>query len=87
ICENGLVHYCSQQRGHPGTPLAQYSLADIRREFLSEKGCAPRCTVSCVHQISYIDHWRAPQRGGAAFLPPHRDDPSADPQEALVQLK
>src|SRR5205807_6065247 len=33
ICENGLVHYCSQQRGYPGTPLAEYTVADIRREF------------------------------------------------------
>jgi len=61
ICEDGLVHYCSQQRGYPGTPLEQYSVADIRREFLTEKSCAPHCTVSCVHQVSYIDHWRAPQ--------------------------
>jgi len=61
ICEDGLVHYCSQQRGYPGTPLEQYTLADIRREFLTEKSCAPHCTVSCVHQVSYIDHWRAPQ--------------------------
>jgi MoaA/NifB/PqqE/SkfB family radical SAM enzyme len=61
ICENGLVHYCSQQRGYPGVPLAEYTKADLRREFLTEKGCAPNCTVSCVHQISYIDHWRAPQ--------------------------
>ena len=61
ICENGLVHYCSQQRGWPGTPLADYTDADLDREFLSDKSCAPNCTVSCVHQISYIDHWRAPQ--------------------------
>ncbi len=61
ICEDGLVHYCSQQRGYPGVPLEQYSVADIRREFLTEKGCAPHCTVSCVHQVSYMDHWRAPQ--------------------------
>jgi len=61
ICEDGLVHYCSQQRGYPGIPLEQYSVADIRREFLTEKSCAPHCTVSCVHQVSYIDHWRAPQ--------------------------
>ena len=61
ICEDGLVHYCSQQRGYPGTPLERYSVADIRREFLTEKSCAPHCTVSCVHQVSYIDHWRAPQ--------------------------
>jgi MoaA/NifB/PqqE/SkfB family radical SAM enzyme len=62
ICENGLVHYCSQQRGYPGVPLAGYTKADLKREFLTEKGCAPNCTVSCVHQISFIDYWRAPQR-------------------------
>ncbi len=61
ICEDGLVHYCSQQRGHPGIPLEQYTVADIRREFLTEKGCAPHCTVSCVHHVSYMDFWRAPQ--------------------------
>jgi MoaA/NifB/PqqE/SkfB family radical SAM enzyme len=61
VCEEGLVHYCSQQRGYPGVPLAQYSKADLEREYLTEKTCAPHCTVSCVHQISYIDHWRSPQ--------------------------
>ncbi len=61
ICEDGLVHYCSQQRGYPGTPLSEYSVQDIRREFLTAKGCAPHCTVSCVHQVSYMDFWRAPQ--------------------------
>jgi MoaA/NifB/PqqE/SkfB family radical SAM enzyme len=61
ICEDGLVHYCSQQRGYPAKPLAQYTVEDIRREYLTEKGCAPYCTVSCVHQVSYLDFWRAPQ--------------------------
>jgi MoaA/NifB/PqqE/SkfB family radical SAM enzyme len=61
VCEDGLVHYCSQQRGYPGVPLAQYSKADLEREYVTEKSCAPHCTVSCVHQISYIDHWRSPQ--------------------------
>src|SRR6201747_1502201 len=61
ICENGLVHYCSQQRGYPGVPLSGYMTADVKREFLTEKGCSPGCTISCVHQVSYIDHWRAPQ--------------------------
>ena len=36
ICEDGLVHYCSQQRGYPAKPLAEYTVADIRREFLTE---------------------------------------------------
>jgi hypothetical protein len=61
ICEFGLVHYCSQQRGYPGVPLSGYQTADVKREFLTEKSCAPNCTISCVHQVSYIDHWRAPQ--------------------------
>ena len=61
ICEDGLVHYCSQQRGYPGVPLAEYTTEDVKREFLTAKSCSPNCTVSCVHQISYIDHWRAPQ--------------------------
>lgn len=72
ICENGLVHYCSQQRGYPAKPLAEYTTADIRREHRTEKPCAPYCTVSCVHQTSTIDRWRTPQHKG--------DDPR------LVQL-
>ena len=61
VCEDGLVHYCSQQRGYPGVRLEEYGLNDIRREYLTEKTCAPTCTVSCVHQVSLIDFWRAPQ--------------------------
>lgn len=61
IDENGLVHYCSQQRGYPAKPLAEYTIEDIRREFVTVKGCAPHCTVSCVHQVSYMDFWRSPQ--------------------------
>src|SRR5215471_14837271 len=61
ICEDGLVHYCSQQRGYPARPLDEYTVEDIRREFLTEKSCAPMCTVACVHYTSYMDFWRAPQ--------------------------
>ena len=70
ICEDGLVHYCSQQRGYPGKPLAEYTKDDIRREFITEKGCAPRCTVACVHYTSYMDFWRAPQTISAPPQPP-----------------
>jgi MoaA/NifB/PqqE/SkfB family radical SAM enzyme len=69
ICEDGLVHYCSQQRGFPGTPLSQYTVEDIRREFRTEKGCAPHCTISCVHQVSYMDFWRAPQHAASPQPP------------------
>jgi MoaA/NifB/PqqE/SkfB family radical SAM enzyme len=70
ICEDGLVHYCSQQRGYPGIPLEKYTKEDIRREYLSEKTCAPNCTVSCVHQVSVFDSWRAPQFPAPAAVVP-----------------
>jgi len=41
ICENGLVHYCSQQRGYPGVPIAEYTTADVKREFLTAKSARP----------------------------------------------
>jgi len=66
ICEDGLVHYCSQQRGYPAIPLEKYTVEDIRREYLTEKSCAPHCTVSCVHQVSVLDGWRAPQHPAPA---------------------
>ena len=80
ICEDGLVHYCSQQRGYPAKPLAEYTVADVRREYRTEKGCAPRCTVACVHQISYIDFWR-----GKQDLTP--SPAKAQPGDGLVQIQ
>jgi MoaA/NifB/PqqE/SkfB family radical SAM enzyme len=61
VCENGLVHYCSQQRGYPGIPLDRYGIEDIRREFMAPKSCAPYCTIGCVHRVSTMDYWRRPQ--------------------------
>jgi MoaA/NifB/PqqE/SkfB family radical SAM enzyme len=61
ICEDGLVHYCSQQRGFPAKPLENYTVQDIRREYVTQKSCAPYCTISCVHQISYFDFFRGKQ--------------------------
>jgi MoaA/NifB/PqqE/SkfB family radical SAM enzyme len=82
ICENGLVHYCSQQRGYPGVPLSGYMTADVKREFLTEKSCAPSCTISCVHQVSYIDHWRARQ---TSSVTPGASGHGADAE--LVQIR
>jgi len=56
ICEDGLVHYCSQQRGFPAIPLEQYTAEDIRREYKTPKACAPYCTIGCVHRASEIDN-------------------------------
>src|SRR5665213_523617 len=80
ICEFGLVHYCSQQRGYPGVPIADYRKADVKREFVTEKGCAPNCTISCVHQVSYIDHWRGAQTSHVSPGPGAHSNPD------LVQI-
>lgn len=58
VCEDGLVHYCSQQRGRPGVPLAAYTSDDLAREYSTVKPCAPYCTIGCVHRVAMIDDLR-----------------------------
>ena len=74
---DGLVHYCSQQRGFPAKPLEEYTVEDIRREYVTQKSCAPFCTISCVHQISYFDFFRGKQTRTVEPVP----------QEQLVTIK
>jgi MoaA/NifB/PqqE/SkfB family radical SAM enzyme len=71
ICEDGLVHYCTQRRGCPGIPLENYTPADMRREYLSKKPCAPFCSISTALRISIFDHWRDPQVESESNQPPH----------------
>jgi MoaA/NifB/PqqE/SkfB family radical SAM enzyme len=76
ICEDGLVHWCSQQRGYPGVPLAGYTRRDVEREATSAKGCAPLCTVSCVHRVALLDRLRLqPIETINDMLPPGGDGP------------
>ena len=81
ICEDGLVQWCSQQRGHPGMPLEHYGADDLRREYHAVKSCAPHCTVGCVHRVAQVDELRhdpqaalaqwfaAPIPGGQSSVP------------------
>ena len=71
VCEDGLVHWCSQQRGRPGIPLEQYTPADLQREYHREKACAPWCTVGCVHRVAQVDDLRRDPMGtvGEWFAP------------------
>jgi MoaA/NifB/PqqE/SkfB family radical SAM enzyme len=71
ICEDGLVHWCSQQRGTPGTPLLEYTHEDMHREYNTEKWCAPSCTIQCVHQVGHLDAWRDPQVSLAEYNKKH----------------
>jgi MoaA/NifB/PqqE/SkfB family radical SAM enzyme len=61
VCEDGLVHYCSQQRGYPGIPLEKYTPQHVQYEYQTLKTCAPRCTIQCVQHIALLDNWRDPQ--------------------------
>jgi MoaA/NifB/PqqE/SkfB family radical SAM enzyme len=80
ICEDGLVHWCSQQRGYPGIALTDYTPEMRHREYSTEKFCGPRCTVSCVQQVGILDNWRDPQNLKPLPMAP----PAAPPQ--LVQI-
>ncbi|MGH9834597.1 MAG: radical SAM protein [Blastocatellia bacterium] len=85
ICEDGLVHYCSQQRGYPAIPLADYTREHLERESKTVKSCAPYCTVSCVHQVAMVDHLREnPREALARFFPPQGDAPADLPGPVKV---
>jgi MoaA/NifB/PqqE/SkfB family radical SAM enzyme len=81
ICEDGLVHYCSQQRGFPGIPLADYTMEDFEREYSAEKPCAPLCTVACSHKVAILDNWRNPQR------PFEQTERQSQPSETTAQTQ
>ena len=77
VCEDGLVHYCSQRRGTPAIPLARYTLSQRRKAHATRKTCAPYCTISCVHQASSFDRWRGAQALNVALGSPALADTSA----------
>jgi MoaA/NifB/PqqE/SkfB family radical SAM enzyme len=83
VDEGGLVHYCSQQRGTPGIPLAQYTRAHIRREYDTSKTCAPYCTVNCVQRVALFDNWRSPQKTPLAS-PAAKSSPAPASDRALA---
>ena len=86
VCEDGLVHYCSQQRGTPGIPLEHYTKANLEREYHSVKNCAPFCTISCVHQVSMIDQFRdQPREALARFFPSREGDLVAFHPPTIIQ--
>ncbi len=88
ICENGLVHYCSQQRGQPGIVLQDCSAEELEKEAARPKPCAPLCTVSCVHQTAMLDSFREqPHRTLAGILERRRRrEPGFQPPPAVRLL-
>jgi MoaA/NifB/PqqE/SkfB family radical SAM enzyme len=87
VCEDGLVHWCSQQRGHPGIPLERYGPEDLQREYHAVKSCAPLCTVGCVHRVAQVDELRRqPQRALAEWFAAAGDGAQADLPPAVRLL-
>ena len=85
ICEDGLVHWCSQQRGYPGIPLGEYSPDHLEREFHTNKSCAPLCTVSCVHRVAVLDRLREqPLETIAELLPSDEESATRAPTSVNV---
>jgi MoaA/NifB/PqqE/SkfB family radical SAM enzyme len=67
VCENGLVHLCQPRMGNPGTPLLEYTVADIRRAFDTPKPCAATCPIAYAHHASKLDGWRS-QKGAPLLV-------------------
>ena len=88
VCEDGLVHWCSQQRGHPGIPLEWYSNVDLEREHAVVKSCAPYCTIGCVHRVAQLDELRADPAGTlrAWFSPEGSPSGAAMPMSVRLLL-
>ena len=74
VDESGRVSYCSQWRGVPGIPLAEYSRALLERHYHTAKPCASSCTIGCVRRASSLDQRRRqralPALGGIEALRP-----------------
>jgi MoaA/NifB/PqqE/SkfB family radical SAM enzyme len=75
VDEFGMVRWCSQQRERFGIPLAEYTEADLRRQFHTRKGCEAHCTVGCARTNSAWDEWR-----------PQTLEPEPPPAPELVAL-
>lgn len=84
ICEDGLVHYCSQQRGYPGIPLKDYTRENLEREYHTVKVCTAYCTISCAQRVAMIDELRErPLEAIARFFPSSEHKAAADMPAAV----
>ena len=62
----GLVHLCQPRTGMPAKRLEDYTVADIKHHFNSEKPCTKRCSVAYAHLGSRMDAFR-PQKANASW--------------------
>ena len=89
VCEDGLVHYCSQQRGYPGVPVAEYTREDVKREFLTAEElrtelhggtCAPDQLHRPLESAADVDGESGGERGTGA-VPPATDEGPRGPRD------
>ena len=81
VDENGIVSYCSQQRGYPGIPIADYTTEIVKREFLTEKVLRPQ-----LHDLAVSTRSATSTTGALRSTPPsprrrrpRRSGPRANP--------
>jgi MoaA/NifB/PqqE/SkfB family radical SAM enzyme len=87
ICEDGFVHYCSQQRGYPGIPLEQYTSENLEREYHTIKPCAPYCTIPCVQRVAMVDEFRESAREALVRFFPSQNEGEATFCDLPVPLR
>jgi MoaA/NifB/PqqE/SkfB family radical SAM enzyme len=56
VDERGRVQLCPTQRGRIDKPVTEYSEADLRANYHSEKGCEAGCSVMCAYRPSAVDN-------------------------------
>jgi MoaA/NifB/PqqE/SkfB family radical SAM enzyme len=56
VDEGGRVQLCPTQRGRIDKPVVDYTEADLRANYESEKGCEAGCSVMCAYRPSAIDN-------------------------------
>jgi MoaA/NifB/PqqE/SkfB family radical SAM enzyme len=67
VDEGGMARWCAQTRSGFGKNLFDYTLADLREQFFTEKSCSSKCSVGCVRTASAYDEWRPQDLATEAF--------------------
>jgi MoaA/NifB/PqqE/SkfB family radical SAM enzyme len=56
VDEFGKVQLCASQLGRLGTPIEEYTAADLREHSRSYKDCEEGCSVGCAFRCSQVDN-------------------------------
>jgi len=95
VGEDGMVEFCSGQRGRIGKQITEYTTLDLEAHRNQKKGCEEGCSMLCVYRDSLLDNdplslGRALVRGlragifsASAPMAPRRAEPPAEPRRHL----